>query len=322
MTELPSVRRRSATRPAEVRRRLRAPEAASKGGGRHGRRPVTGIALRVGSAVRHGERALPEDARWASRRTSRSTRSVSSSLGDFDKIEEARRSAGPARSLGPGGRASRPRHRPARQPDRRPRRHRHRRPPRARTPGAGVMACKSVHEPLATGIKAIDSMTPIGRGQRQLIIGDRATGKTTIAIDTIINQKQNWDVGRPEPSRSAASTSPSARRGSPSPLVRGALEEAGALEYTTIVAAPASDRRASVPRALHRLGHRPALDVRRQARPHRLRRPSKQAEAYRAVSLLLRRPPGARPTRATSSTCTAGCSSARQAVRRASAPAR
>ncbi|HWJ65417.1 MAG TPA: F0F1 ATP synthase subunit alpha, partial [Nocardioides sp.] len=61
----------------------------------------------------------------------------------------------------------------------------------------GVMARKSVHEPLATGIKAIDSMTPIGRGQRQLIIGDRATGKTTVAIDTIINQKQNWESGDP-----------------------------------------------------------------------------------------------------------------------------
>ena len=81
---------------------------------------------------------------------------------------------------------------------------------------AGVMDRKSVHEPLATGIKAIDALTPIGRGQRQLIIGDRATGKTTVAIDTIINQKQNWETGTPA-SRCAASTSPSARRARPSP---------------------------------------------------------------------------------------------------------
>ena len=81
----------------------------------------------------------------------------------------------------------------------------------------GVMARKSVHEPLQTGLKAIDAMIPIGRGQRQLIIGDRQTGKTAIAIDTIINQKANWEIGRPRPSRSAASTSPSARRAPPSP---------------------------------------------------------------------------------------------------------
>ena len=137
----------------------------------------------------------------------------------------------------------------------------------------GVMDRKSVHEPLATGIKAIDAMTPIGRGQRQLIIGDRATGKTTIAIDTIINQKQNWESGDPDKQVRCIYVA-IGQKGSTIAAVRGALEEAGALEYTTIVASPASDsRRLQVPRALHRLGHRPALDVRRQARPDRLRRP-------------------------------------------------
>jgi F-type H+-transporting ATPase subunit alpha len=114
----------------------------------------------------------------------------------------------------------------------------------------GVMARKSVHEPLATGIKAIDAMTPIGRGQRQLIIGDRSTGKTTIAIDTIINQKQNWETGD-EDKQVRCIYVAIGQKGSTIAAVRGALEEAGALEYTT-----------------------------------------KQAEAYRAVSLLLRRPPG------------------------------
>ena len=137
----------------------------------------------------------------------------------------------------------------------------------------GVMHRKSVHEPLATGIKAIDSMTPIGRGQRQLIIGDRATGKSTIAIDTIINQKQNWETGDPDKQVRCIYVA-IGQKGSTIAAVRGALEEAGALEYTTIVASPASDsRRLQVPRAVHRLGHRPALDVRRQARADHLRRP-------------------------------------------------
>src|SRR5215207_3871108 len=98
-----------------------------------------------------------------------------------------------------------------------------------------VMQRKSVHEPLATGIKAIDSMTPIGRGQRQLIIGDRATGKTTIAIDTIINQKQYWESGDPEKQVRCIYVA-IGQKGSTIASVRGALEEAGALEYTTIVA--------------------------------------------------------------------------------------
>ena len=135
------------------------------------------------------------------------------------------------------------------------------------------MQRKSVHEPLPTGIKAIDSMTPIGRGQRQLIIGDRSTGKTTIAIDTIINQKANWESGDPDKQVRCIYVA-IGQKGSTIAAVRGALEEAGALEYTTIVASPASDPRGlQVPRPVHRLGHRPALDVRRQARPDRLRRP-------------------------------------------------
>ncbi|HEX4977915.1 MAG TPA: F0F1 ATP synthase subunit alpha, partial [Nocardioides sp.] len=104
----------------------------------------------------------------------------------------------------------------------------------------GVMQRKSVHEPLATGIKAIDAMTPIGRGQRQLIIGDRATGKSTIAIDTIINQKQNWESGDPQKQVRCIYVA-IGQKGSTIASVRGALEEAGALEYTTIVASPASD---------------------------------------------------------------------------------
>ena len=157
----------------------------------------------------------------------------------------------------------------------------------------GVMQRKSVHEPLQTGIKAIDAMIPIGRGQRQLIIGDRQTGKTAIAIDTIINQKANWESGDPSTSRCAASTSRSARRARPSPRVKGALEDAGAMEYTTIVAAPASDPagfKYLAPYTGSAIGQHWMYDSK-----HVLiifDDLSKQAEAYRAVSLLLRRPPG------------------------------
>ncbi|MCR1781802.1 F0F1 ATP synthase subunit alpha [Nocardioides carbamazepini] len=156
----------------------------------------------------------------------------------------------------------------------------------------GVMARKSVHEPLATGIKAIDSMTPIGRGQRQLIIGDRATGKTTIAIDTIINQKQNWESGDPTKQVRCIYVA-IGQKGSTIASVRGALEEAGALEYTTIVAAPASDSagfKYLAPYTGSAIGQHWMYDGK-----HVLivfDDLTKQAEAYRAVSLLLRRPPG------------------------------
>src|SRR5665647_2330703 len=95
---------------------------------------------------------------------------------------------------------------------------------------AGVMARKSVHEPLQTGLKAIEAMIPIGRGQRQLIIGDRQTGKTAIAVDTIINQKANWETGDPKQQVRCIYVA-IGQKGSTIMAVRGALEEAGALEY-------------------------------------------------------------------------------------------
>ncbi len=104
----------------------------------------------------------------------------------------------------------------------------------------GVMVRKSVHEPMQTGYKAVDAMVPIGRGQRQLIIGDRQTGKTALAVDTIINQRDNWRSGDVNKQVRCIYVAVG-QKGSTIASVRGALEEAGALEYTTIVAAPASD---------------------------------------------------------------------------------
>ncbi|KAE8763089.1 F0F1 ATP synthase subunit alpha [Georgenia thermotolerans] len=156
----------------------------------------------------------------------------------------------------------------------------------------GVMMRKSVHEPLQTGLKAIDSMIPIGRGQRQLIIGDRQTGKTAIAIDTILNQKANWESGDPTKQVRCIYVAVG-QKGSTIAAVRGALEAAGALEYTTIVAAPASDPagfKYMAPYTGSAIGQhwmyqgKHVLIVFDDL--------SKQAEAYRAVSLLLRRPPG------------------------------
>jgi F-type H+-transporting ATPase subunit alpha len=156
----------------------------------------------------------------------------------------------------------------------------------------GVMVRKSVHEPLQTGIKAIDAMTPIGRGQRQLIIGDRQTGKTAVAIDTIINQRDNWRSGDPKKQVRCIYVA-IGQKGSTIASVRGALEEAGALEYTTIVAAPASDPagfKYLAPYTGSAIGQQWMYDGK-----HVLiifDDLTKQAEAYRAVSLLLRRPPG------------------------------
>ena len=156
----------------------------------------------------------------------------------------------------------------------------------------GVMARKSVHEPLQTGLKAIDAMIPIGRGQRQLIIGDRQTGKTAIALDTIINQKANWESGDPKKQVRCIYVA-IGQKGSTIAAVRDALEDAGALEYTTIVAAPASDPagfKYIAPYTGSAIGQhwmyqgKHVLIVFDDL--------SKQAEAYRAVSLLLRRPPG------------------------------
>ena len=156
----------------------------------------------------------------------------------------------------------------------------------------GVMARKSVHEPLQTGIKAIDAMIPVGRGQRQLIIGDRQTGKTAIAVDTIINQKANWESGDTNKQVRCIYVA-IGQKGSTIAAVKGALEEAGAMEYTTIVAAPASD-----PAGFKYLAPYTGSAIGQHwmyAGKHVLiifDDLSKQAEAYRAVSLLLRRPPG------------------------------
>jgi len=156
----------------------------------------------------------------------------------------------------------------------------------------GVMQRKSVHEPLQTGIKAIDAMIPVGRGQRQLIIGDRQTGKTAIAVDTIINQKANWESGDPTKQVRCIYVAVG-QKGSTIAAVKGALEDAGAMEYTTIVAAPASDPagfKYLAPYTGSAIGQHWMYDGK-----HVLivfDDLSKQAEAYRAVSLLLRRPPG------------------------------
>jgi F-type H+-transporting ATPase subunit alpha len=156
----------------------------------------------------------------------------------------------------------------------------------------GVMARKSVHEPLQTGIKAIDAMIPVGRGQRQLIIGDRQTGKTAIAIDTIINQKANWESGDVKKQVRCIYVAVG-QKGSTIAAVKGALEAAGAMEYTTIVASPASDPAGFKYLAPYTgsaigqhwmYGGKHVLIIFDDL--------SKQAEAYRAVSLLLRRPPG------------------------------
>ncbi|MGO1621878.1 F0F1 ATP synthase subunit alpha [Flaviflexus sp.] len=156
----------------------------------------------------------------------------------------------------------------------------------------GVMARKSVHEPLQTGLKAIDAMIPIGRGQRQLIIGDRQTGKTALAIDTILNQKENWESGDPSKQVRCIYVAVG-QKGSTIASVRGTLERAGALEYTTIVASPASDPagfKYLAPYTGSAIGQHWMYEGK-----HVLiifDDLSKQAEAYRSVSLLLRRPPG------------------------------
>jgi F-type H+-transporting ATPase subunit alpha len=156
----------------------------------------------------------------------------------------------------------------------------------------GVTMRKSVHEPLQTGIKAIDAMIPIGRGQRQLIIGDRQTGKSAIALDAILNQRANWESGDVDKQVRCIYVAVG-QKASTIAGVRQTLEDNGALEYTTIVAAPASDPagiKYLAPYAGSAIGQhwmyggKHVLIVFDDL--------SKQAEAYRAVSLLLRRPPG------------------------------
>ena len=160
------------------------------------------------------------------------------------------------------------------------------------TQAPSVVERQSVKEPLQTGIKAIDAMTAIGRGQRQLIIGDRQTGKTAIAIDTIINQRSNWESGDPKLQVRCIYVA-IGQKGSTIASIRQSLEEAGAMEYTTIVASPASDPagfKYIAPYTGSAIGQhwmyqgKHALIVFDDL--------TKQAEAYRAISLLLRRPPG------------------------------
>jgi F-type H+/Na+-transporting ATPase subunit alpha len=160
------------------------------------------------------------------------------------------------------------------------------------TQAPSVIDRQPVKEPLQTGIKAIDAMTAIGRGQRQLIIGDRQTGKTAIGIDTIINQRANWQSGDPKLQVRCIYVAVG-QRASAIAQVRGALEEYGAMEYTTIVAAPASDPsgyKYIAPYTGSAIGQywmyqgKHALIIFDDL--------TKQADAYRAISLLLRRPPG------------------------------
>jgi F-type H+-transporting ATPase subunit alpha len=155
-----------------------------------------------------------------------------------------------------------------------------------------VMNRQPVKQPLQTGIKAIDAMTPIGRGQRQLIIGDRKTGKTTVAIDTIINQRANWASGDPTKQVRCIYVA-IGQKATTVASIQGTLEEKGAMEYTTIVSAPASDPagfKYIAPYTGSAIGQhwmyngKHVLIVFDDL--------TKQAEAYRAVSLLLRRPPG------------------------------
>ncbi|BBZ42997.1 F0F1 ATP synthase subunit alpha [Mycobacterium parmense] len=155
-----------------------------------------------------------------------------------------------------------------------------------------VVQRQSVSEPLQTGIKAIDAMTPIGRGQRQLIIGDRKTGKTAVCVDTILNQRENWESGD-ERKQVRCVYVAIGQKGTTIASVRRALEEGGAMDYTTIVAAPASDSAGFkwlAPYTGSAIAQHWMYDGK-----HVLivfDDLSKQAEAYRAISLLLRRPPG------------------------------
>ncbi len=155
-----------------------------------------------------------------------------------------------------------------------------------------VVQRQGVKEPLQTGIKAIDSQTPIGRGQRQLIIGDRKTGKTAVCVDTILNQRQNWESGDPKQQVRCVYVA-IGQKGTTIASVHRTLEEGGAMDYTTIVAAPASDSAGFkwlAPYTGSAIGQHWMYDGK-----HVLivfDDLSKQAEAYRAISLLLRRPPG------------------------------
>jgi len=160
------------------------------------------------------------------------------------------------------------------------------------TQAPSVVQRSKVNEPLQTGIKAIDAITPIGRGQRELIIGDRQTGKTAIAIDAIINQRENWESG--DPARQVKCIYVAiGQKGSTTAQVKQSLEDADAMKYTTIVVSPASDPsgyKYIAPYTGSAIGQywmyqgQQVMIVFDDL--------SKQAEAYRTISLLLRRPPG------------------------------
>jgi F-type H+-transporting ATPase subunit alpha len=160
------------------------------------------------------------------------------------------------------------------------------------TQAPSVVQRSKVNEALQTGIKAIDAITPIGRGQRELIIGDRQTGKTAIAIDAIINQRENWESG--DPARQVKCIYVAVgQKGSTTAQVKQSLEDAGAMQYTTIVSSPASDPsgyKYIAPYTGSAIGQhwmyqgQSVLIVFDDL--------SKQAAAYRTISLLLRRPPG------------------------------
>ena len=172
-----------------------------------------------------------------------------------------------------------------------------------------VVQRQPVTEPMLTGLKAVDSMTAIGRGQRQLIIGDRQTGKTALALDTILNQKENWDSGDPAKQVKCVYVA-IGQKGSTIAAVRGALEANGALEYTTIVAAPASDNpgfKYLAPTPVPPSGSTGCTTARQfslclmtcRSRP----RPTVQCHCYFVAHRVARR------TQVTSSTCTRGSSS-------------
>ena len=194
-------------------------------------------------------------------------------------------------------------------------RSRARRPRKVEIKAPGIVARKSVHEPMQTGLKAIDSMIPIGRGQRELIIGDRGTGKTAVAIDTIINQKGQdvycfyVAIGQKQSTvAQVVDRLQQGRRHGVHDRGRGRRVGAGA---------------AAVHRAVHRLHHGRVLPRQRQARPHRLRRPQPSRRwPTGSCRCCCAARPAARPTPATSSTCTAACSSAPPRSTTSWAPAR
>jgi hypothetical protein len=202
---------------------------------------------------------------------------------------------------------------------------------RSRPPSAARSSCgrpsvvmrQSVSEPLQTGLKAIDALTPIGRGQRQLIIGDRQTGKTAIVLDTIINQKQYWETG--DPSKQVRCIYVGiGQKGSTIAAVRGCARggrRTGVHHDRGVTGLRPG--RLQVPRPLHRLRHRAGVDVRRQARADHLRRPEQAGRGLpRRVAAAA---PSAGPRglpRVTSSTCTRACWSAARSSATSSAAAR